>query len=84
VIHGLDSGEKKALSVATLTEDMDPDGARFKFRYFQDVSGELEMPPGFIPEQIEVIAESSGRKAMRLEKKFDWILEEVKSDVGQG
>ncbi len=83
-IHGLDNDEKKALSVATLTEDMTSDGAKFKFRYFQDVSGEIEMPNGFIPEQIEVIAQSTGRKAMRLEKKFDWILEEVKSDVGQG
>lgn len=83
-LHGLENGEKKALSVATLTNDMEPDGARFKFRYFQDVSGELEIPAGFIPEQIEVIAQSTGRKAMRLEKKFDWILEEVKSDVGQG
>ena len=83
-IHGLDGGEKKALSMATLSEDMASDGAKFKFRYFQDVTGELELPQGFIPEQIEVIAQSTGRKAMRLEKKFDWILEEVKSDVGQG
>ena len=83
-IHGLDNGEKKTLSVSTLTEDMSSDGARFKFRYFQDVAGEIELPKGFIPEQFEVIAQSTGRKAVRLEKKFDWILEEVKSDVGQG
>ncbi|MDX1694329.1 MAG: DUF6776 family protein [Ketobacteraceae bacterium] len=83
-IHGLDNGEKKALSVATLTDDMTSEGAKFKFRYFQDVIGAIELPRNFIPEQIEVIAQSTGRKAMRLEKKFDWKLEEVKSDVGQG
>ncbi|MCG8668846.1 MAG: hypothetical protein MI867_05490 [Pseudomonadales bacterium] len=83
-IHGMDNGEKKALSIATLSEDMESDGAKFKFRYFQDIVGEVQLPGGFIPEHIEVIAQSTGRKAMRLEKKFDWILEEVKSDVGQG
>lgn len=83
-VHGLDNGEKKALSVATLSEDMESDGAKFKFRYFQDIVGEFELPDGFVPEHVEVIAQSTGRKAMRLEKKFDWLLEEVKSDVGQG
>jgi hypothetical protein len=83
-IHGLDNGEKKTLSVATLTEEIGSDGAKFRFRYFQDVAGEIELPEGFIPDQFEVIAQSTGRKAVRLEKKFDWILEEVNSDVGQG
>ena len=83
-VHGLDNGEKKALSVATLSEDMESDGAKFKFRYFQDIVGEFEIPDGFVPEHVEVIAQSTGRKAMRLEKKFDWLLEEVKNDVGQG
>ena len=83
-IHGTESGEKKVLSVATLSDDMESDGARFKFRYFQDIAGEVLLPGTFVPEIIEVIAQSTGRKAMRLEKKFDWILEEVKSDVGQG
>lgn len=83
-LHGLENGEKKAISLATLSEDMDSQGAKFKFRYFQDIVGEFEIPAGFTPEQFEVIAQSTGRKAMRLEKKFDWILEEVKSDVGQG
>ena len=83
-IHGMDNGEKTALSVATLSEEMESEGAKFKFRYFQDIVGEIQLPDAFVPESIEVIAQSTGRKAMRLEKKFDWILEEVKSDVGQG
>ncbi|PIE40906.1 MAG: hypothetical protein CSA49_06100 [Gammaproteobacteria bacterium] len=83
-VLGVENGEKKTLSVATLSKDMESDGTKFKFRYFQDIVGEFQIPDGFVPEHIEVIAQSKGRKAMRLEKKFDWLLEEVKSDVGQG
>ena len=59
-------------------------GIPFKFRYFQNVDGEIVVPGGFVPEQIEVIAQSKGRKATRLEKRFDWNVLEVRSDVGKG
>ena len=42
------------------------------------------VPDGFTPEQVEVIAQSKGRKAVRLEKRFDWKVDEVTSDVGKG
>lgn len=60
------------------------DGAPFNFRFFQDVGGELVVPDEFVPEQVEVIAQSKGRKAVRLERRFEWKLNEVTSDVGKG
>lgn len=60
------------------------DGALFNFRFFQDIGGELVIPDEFVPEQVEVIAQSKGRKAVRLERRFEWKLNEVLSDVGKG
>lgn len=47
---------------------------RFRFRYFQNIDGELEIPSDFEPEAVMVIAQSSGNQAQRLEKRFDWQL----------
>lgn len=45
---------------------------RFRFRYFQNIDGELVIPGDFEPEAVMVIAQSSGSRAQRLEKRFDW------------
>ncbi|WP_020406085.1 DUF6776 family protein [Hahella ganghwensis] len=51
-------------------------GVKFRFRYFQDIAGELELPEGFAPEQIQVVAQASGKKATKIERTFDWKVEE--------
>lgn len=45
---------------------------RFRFRYFQNINGELEIPGDFEPEAVMVVAQSSGSRGQRLEKRFDW------------
>ena len=82
-VLGTSKGEQKALSLGMLSESANKDGAKFKFRYFQDLSGELTLPGDFVPDQVEVVAQSRGKKAMRLERLFGWKIEEIASDVGQ-
>ena len=60
------------------------EGLSFNFRFFQDISGEILVPAGFTPEQVEVIAQAKGRKATKLDRRFDWKAREVPSDVGKG
>ena len=48
----------------------------FRFRYFQDFTGSLVIPPGLKPAQVVVTAASSGKGAKRVQKTFDWALEE--------
>lgn len=84
---GVREGVKESIPFESLSNDIEASGAPFKFRYFQDVDGEIVVPGGFSPEQIEVIAQSKGRKATKLEKRFDWKVlnaSEVTSDVGKG
>jgi hypothetical protein len=48
----------------------------FRFRYFQNMEGELLIPNDFVPLEIEVVATSQGQNGRRLERRFSWkILE---------
>lgn len=49
---------------------------RFRFRYFQNIDGEFTLPDDFIPVEIMVVANSTGRNSRRLERRFDWQLSE--------
>lgn len=46
--------------------------ADFHFQYFKSVSGDISLPPGFQAESLEVTVQATGKKAMRLQKKFKW------------
>jgi len=81
---GVRQGVKESIPFEQLSQEQSSSGIPFKFRYFQNVDGEIVVPDEFVPEQIEVIAQSKGRKATRLEKRFDWNVLEVKGDVGKG
>ncbi|HVL01232.1 MAG TPA: DUF6776 family protein, partial [Dongiaceae bacterium] len=84
-ITGMREGVKETLRFDSITADpATGDGLPFNFRFFQDVSGELQIPTGFSPEQVEVIAQAKGRKATQLDRRFDWNVREVTSDVGKG
>lgn len=81
---GVRQGTRESIPFDRIAKDWaGGDGAPFNFRFFQDVGGELVVPDEFVPEQIEVIAQSRGRKPVRLERRFEWKLNEVTSDVGK-
>jgi hypothetical protein len=48
----------------------------FRFRYFQDFTGTLQVPVGLKPDQVVVTAATSGRIPKRVQKTFSWTLEE--------
>ncbi len=73
-IVGQQSGAERELTLAALSRDSQK-SIRFRFRYFQNIDGELTVPDGFEPTQIMVVARTSGRKTQRLERKFDWLLD---------
>ena len=61
--------------------DILPEGNTFdpglNFRYFQNLEGEFELPEGFVPEQVEVKAESTKPAANKVEKIFSWSVVEA-------
>lgn len=60
-----------SLPLADVTMDEDED-LRFRFRYFQNLDGEMTIPADFEPRAITVVAEATGRGAQRLERSFEW------------
>lgn len=70
-VRGRDGVATRELSLQELDEQ-NQDAIQFRFRYFQNLDGELSVPSGFEPEEIMVIAQSSGRNGQRLEKTFNW------------
>ena len=46
---------------------------KFKFRYFQDLTGTITLPEGFVPEQVLVTALASGKEPLQVG--FPWLVE---------
>ncbi|RMF13652.1 MAG: hypothetical protein D6758_12820 [Gammaproteobacteria bacterium] len=70
-VEGEMEGKRRILSLRELagTEKL---GMPFGFRYFQEFKGELKLPEGFVPRQVQIVAQSRGKKATKVEKAFDW------------
>jgi hypothetical protein len=65
-VTGLKDGEETALAVTD-----DKDGAiRVNFKYFQDIEGEFELPPGFKPQRIRVSIKPRGGEPV--EASYAW------------
>ncbi len=69
---GLRNGERVILPLRDLDSSVTDLGVKFRFRYFQEISGELQLPEQFVPEQVQVVLQSTGGKAQRVEQTIDW------------
>ncbi|MBC7182792.1 MAG: hypothetical protein H5U30_04355 [Marinobacter sp.] len=71
-VIGLRNEEKEVIALRDLSEDIEDLGVKFRFRYFQDVEGTLELPEAFEPIEIQVVAQAEGRKSSQAERTFNW------------
>lgn len=72
-----DGGQKDDQLVLSLTEiaEIDAYPLKFRFRYFQDLSGMMTLPTGFTPESVVITALRRGGSATKLEQTFDWVVQ---------
>ncbi|GAA6151851.1 DUF6776 family protein [Pseudoteredinibacter isoporae] len=70
-------GVVRSFALKDLSNDVSGDRIRLGFRYFQNVTGEMVLPEGFVPERIELVAKSTGRDAVEVEKKFGWLVQQT-------
>ena len=68
VVRGRD---EQVLSLTEIAVD-DTYPLKFRFRYFQDLSGVIALPEGFEPESVEITARRRGAKADDLTRTFAW------------
>jgi hypothetical protein len=73
---GSDSSTGEAERVLSLTEIAEGDTypLRFRFRYFQDLTGVITLPQGFSPDRIVVTAGKGGASAEKLTRTFEWTV----------
>jgi hypothetical protein len=48
------------------------DKLRLRFKYFQNIEGEIVLPEGFLPSRVVIDVVPSGKGLTRLKKTFDW------------
>ncbi|MBD3649015.1 MAG: hypothetical protein HUJ31_16540 [Pseudomonadales bacterium] len=69
-VVGTQGGTETVLPLNQLSRDAEE--LRFRFRYFQNIDGQLDIPDGFEPRSLRIIAQSSGRNSQRLDRTFEW------------
>jgi len=81
-IDGLQGGIQKELSLDDVTAKNVKE-LSYKFKYFQNIEGELILPKGFTAQRVTVQVLPRGRAHDKIEQTFDWPAEEKKTHVGQ-
>lgn len=76
-------GKKTIYSLRDLSSEQKDLGVKFKFRYFQNIVGELKIPADFAPQEVQIILQTTGKKPVRVEKAFGWAMGESVNNVGQ-
>lgn len=78
-ITGVLDGKQIVYGLRDVSEDVQDYGIKFKFRYFQEIEGDLVLPAGFTPESVEVVLQSNGSKANRVTETYPWPSKEQSS-----
>ncbi|MCC1497860.1 DUF6776 family protein [Alcanivorax sp. 1008] len=73
-LSGMQAEEQVQLSGSDIL--VEGSETRFRFRYFQELTGRLRLPEGLQPEQITVEAINGARRNQKTEKTYMWQLQE--------
>lgn len=67
-----EQGEREVYTLMDVSPDIDRVDIRLRYRYFQDITGEITFPEGFIPQQVRIVAQVTGNRAGTREAELDW------------
>ncbi len=69
-MEGFQGGEARRIDFSELGGGRD---LRFRFKYFQNIEGDIRLPEGFVPSRIVVeVTQRVKKKAETIERTFDW------------
>jgi hypothetical protein len=80
---GTVNGEEVEYNLTDLSEQVPGAGIRLRFKYFQAIEGELELPAGFTPQMMRASAQSTKPRRAEFTRDFAWSVQEKLSHVGQ-
>ena len=64
--------QQERIALRDLTADIEETDIKLRFRYFQEVKGQLTLPDGFEPLEVQVMAKRDGSGSAKVERTFDW------------
>ena len=76
-VFGRESDLDSAYNISDLSEQYNKEAIKLRFKYFQTIAGELTIPETFEPEGIELVAQSTGKNAVTVTKRFGWLVQEI-------
>lgn len=81
-VEGTEAGKLRRLAWADLRQQPNAPGVPYSFKYFQQVEGDLLLPPGFKP--VRVIARVVPQSGAAVEQSFPWAQASAKEGAGHG
>ena len=72
---GTENDEQVIYPLREVSEDEDQLDIRLRFKYFQNVEGELALPVGFEPDRIQIAAVSDEPVEKTVNQDFSWVVE---------
>jgi len=76
---GKQAGAEKVLSLNDVVSEVP--NMKFKFRYFQSFSVQVELPEKFVAEKVLLSATSKGSKPQSVTQQYGWVVQEKVVDV---
>ncbi len=73
-VVGERAGEQVVLPLTEIEPNTDYP-LKYRFRYFQDFSGTMQIPEGFEPLRVVVTVTRQGSREANLQRTFDWLIE---------
>ena len=81
-VEGTEAGKLRRLAWSDLRQQPNAPGVPYSFKYFQQVEGDLLLPPGFKP--VRVIARVVPQGGAAVEQSFPWAQAAAKEGAGGG
>lgn len=72
---GRNQGIEESYSLDIVSDDIDGRDIRLRFKYFQYIDGELQLPEGFIVDRVDIVARASAPKVVKVEKHYSWVVQ---------
>ncbi|MEX1057057.1 MAG: DUF6776 family protein, partial [Natronospirillum sp.] len=66
------NGEREVFPLMDVSPEYDRVDIRLRYRYFQEIRGEMTFPEGFTPQQIRVVAQVTGNRAATRDVELEW------------
>lgn len=73
---GNQNGEQKIFALRDLSEEQDQLDIRLRFKYFQNIEGELALPEGFVAQRVQVAAVAIEPVDKSIDQDFSWVVSE--------